>query len=83
MSQSENNDDELNVCMISTAQNETIGDIAHTSLNEFEGDLPDIQELYTKTLKKSVKLDKMVKQLTKRVEQLGKTIRSNVEDYTA
>lgn len=69
VSQRERVIDELNVCV--RPKNESLGNTSYTMLSDSDNDdLPDIHTLYIETLKKSTKLEKIVKDLTEKVSSL-------------
>ena len=70
--------DDENVCV--SPKNESLGDTAHCTLSDSDNeDLPDIHILYTKTLKKSTKLEKVVKDLTQNIASLSQMIKQNAK----
>ena len=82
VSQSERLIDDANGCV--SPKIESIGDTAHFSLSDSDNeDLPDVHTLYTKTLKKSARIENLVKDLSKKLESLNQIVKQNAEEYTS
>ena len=81
VSQSDLDNDDANGCV--STKTESLGVTTHTSLSDSDtDDLPDIHTLYAKTLKKGTRLEKTVRDLTKKLDDLSLIVKMNAEEYT-
>ena len=81
VSQRDLDNDDVNGCV--STKTESLGVTGHTSLSDSDtDDLPDIHTLYAKTLKKGTRLEKTVRDPTKKLDDLSLIVKLNAEEYT-